>query len=80
MDTDREMDIRIVEILAAHDELERQLVLGQLGKRAKRMMQNGEIGGGNNASQAGPNAADQAAAGAGGNAAGCVYAGGSPGY
>jgi len=80
MDTDREMDIRIVEILAAHDELERQLVLGQLGKRAKRMMQNGEIGGGNNASQAGPNAADQAAAGAGGNAAGGVYAGGSPGY
>jgi hypothetical protein len=45
MDTDREMDIRIVEILAEHDELEMMLVLGQLGSRAKRMMQNAETAG-----------------------------------
>ena len=74
MYTEREYDIMLLEAQEENDKLIQEVALELLGNRAKRMVKNGEIGGGDNASQAGPNAPDQAAAGAGGNAAGGVYA------
>jgi len=74
MYTQREYDIMLLE--AQEEKLLQEVALELLGNRAKRMVKNGEIGRGDNASQAGPNAPDQAAAGPGGNPAGDVYAGG----
>ena len=83
MYTEREYDIMLLEAQEENDKLIQEVALELLGNRAKRMVKNGEIGRGDNASQAGPNGpADQAAAGAGSNSAGDVYAAGagSPGY
>ena len=71
MYTQREYDIMLLEAQEENDKLLQEVALELLGNRAKRMVKNGEIGRGDNASQAGPN---QAAAGPGGNPAGDVYA------
>ena len=76
MYTEREYYIMLLEAQEENDKLLQEVALELLGNRAKRMVKNGEIGRGDNASQAGPNAPNQAAAGPGGNPAGDVYAGG----
>src|SRR3990167_9096588 len=65
MYTEREYDIMLLETQEENDKLLQEVALELLGNRAKRMVKNGEIGRGDNASQAGPNAPNQAAAVAG---------------
>ena len=73
MYTEREYDIMLLEAQGENDKLIQEVALELLGNRAKRMVKNGEIVGGNDIPEAGPNApgggpaaaapADQAAAG-----------------
>ena len=72
MYTEREYDIMLLEAQEENDKLIQEVALELLGNRAKRMVKNGEIGGGDKASQAGPNAPEQAAPGAGGKTAGGI--------
>jgi len=82
MYTEREYDIMLLEAQEENDNLLQEVALELLGNRAKRMVKNGEIGGGNYIPEAGGAAAPAQTAGAGGNPAGGGYAAGAggPGY
>ena len=74
MYTEREYDIMLLEAQEENDKLIQEVALELLGNRAKRMVKNGETVGGNYIPEAGGASASAQTAGAGGNAAGGVYA------